>query len=285
MCWHGGPMQLDEYRQEVKDIYELSLEMFKTSQKDEVYEAILEFRDDEDLIGWGIWNKVFKSFDSVKKYILKQREFMDGEDEEPMVNRAYWSVTKYKLNKGEYEELMICCFSIDMQLLSVNLGLCPWDFLQDEKHRDEIWNHDELLMWPKNVEVPYQIGDILKVNAMPFSKDFYVVYGGELVKGERERGIIEKYDCFFHECIYESEDRNGLWISDISMSDFTDYAPFENCPLIRCEQVVSCPDDKIMRVSKILKDNPELWYELRSYSETLLRDRESNLDKWLFKED
>ena len=112
MCWHGGSMNLEEYRQEVKDIYKLSLEMFEKSQDDEVYEVILQFRDDKDLIGWGIWNKVFNHFDSVKKYILKQREFMDEEDEEPMVNRAYWSVTKYKLNKGEYDELMLYAYDV-----------------------------------------------------------------------------------------------------------------------------------------------------------------------------
>ena len=280
MCWHGGPMKLDEYRQEVKDIYKLWLEMFERSQDDEVYEVILQFRDDKDLVGWGIWNKVFKNFDSVKKYILKEREFMDEEDEEPMVNRAYWSVTKYKLNKGEYEKIMKCCFSIDMQLLSANLGCYPMDdFLQDEKLRGELWDHHYLLTWPKNVDVPYQTGDILKVNAMPFGKDFYVIYGGELFKGDRERGLIEKYDSFFHECIYESEDRNGLWISDISSYDFTDYVHFENCPLIRCEQVATCPDEKITKISKILKDNPELWYDLRAYSNTI-HSGESNLDEW-----
>lgn len=284
MCWHGGPMKLDEYRQEVEDIYELSLEMFKTSHEDEVYEAILQFRDDEDLIGWGIWNKVFKSFDSVKKYILKQREFMDEEDEEPMVNRAYWSVTKYKLNKGEFEDLMICCFSIDMQLLSVDFGLYIRDFFQDDKTYDEISNHDYLLKDPKNIELPYQTGDILKVNAMPFGKDFYVVYGGESSKGEYEQGIVEKFDNFYHWCIYESEDSHGLWIDDISNSCFTDYVHFENCPLICCKQVESCPDDKIMKVSRMLKDNPELWYELVSYKETI-RSREANLDEWLFGED
>ena len=284
MCWHGGPMKLDEYRQEVEDIYELSLEMFKTSHEDEVYEAILQFRDDEDLIGLRIWNKVFKSFDSVKKYILKQREFMDEEDEEPMVNRAYWSVTKYKLNKGEFEDLMICCFSIDMQLLSVDFGLYIRDFFQDDKTYDEISNHDYLLKDPKNIELPYQTGDILKVNAMPFGKDFYVVYGGESSKGEYEQGIVEKFDNFYHWCIYESEDSHGLWIDDISNSCFTDYVHFENCPLICCKQVESCPDDKIMKVSRMLKDNPELWYELVSYKETI-RSREANLDEWLFGED
>ena len=209
---------------------------------------------------------------------------MDEEDEEPMLNRAYWEVTKYKLNKGEYEELMICCFSIDMQLLSVDFGLYIRDFFQDNKTYDEISNHNYLLMNPKNIELPYQTGDILKINAMPFGKDFYVVYGGEACKGDFEQGIVEKFDNFYHWCIYESEDRNGLWVDDISNSCFTDYVHFENCPLICCEQVESCPNDKIMKVSRMLKDKPELWYELVSYMDTI-RNGKTNLDKWLFGED
>ena len=276
-------MNLDEYRQEVKDIYKLSLEMFEKSQDDEVYEVILHFRDDEDLIGWGIWNKVFKSFESVEKYILKQREFMDEEDEEPMVNRAYWSVTKYKLNAGEYKELMLCSFSIEMKLLSVRLGLNLWDFLHDEKLYDEIWNHKYLLERPKNIEVPYKTGGTIKVNAMPFGREFYVVYGGESIKGERKKGIMERYDTFYHYCIYESEDRKGLWLSDISDSNFTDYVPLENCPLGCCEPVDSCPDNKLMKVSKKLKGNTELWYELVSFANTI-RNGEFNLDQWLFGE-
>ena len=283
MCCHGGPMQLDEYRKEVSDIYNIYQTIFEKSQDDEVYEAILEFRDDEDLIGWGIWNKVFKSFDSVKQYILRERIFMDDDDEEPMVNRAYWKVTKYKLNKGEYKEFMICCFSIDMQLLSVDFGLYIRVFFQDNKTYDEILNHNYLLLNPKNIELPYQTGDILKINAMPFGKDFYVVYGGEARKGDFEKGIVEKFDYFYHWCIYESKDRNGLWIDDISNFFFTDYVHFENCPLICCEQVESCPDDKITKVSRMLKENPELWYELVSYEETI-QSRESNLSKLIMME-
>lgn len=48
MCWHGGPMQLDEYRKEISDIYNIYQTIFEKSQDDEVYEETLNFRDDED---------------------------------------------------------------------------------------------------------------------------------------------------------------------------------------------------------------------------------------------
>ena len=156
------------------------------------------------------------------------------------------------------------------------------DFFQDNKTYDEISNHNYLLMNPQNIELPYQTGDILKINAMPFGKDFYVVYGGEACKGDFEQGIVEKFDKFYHYCIYESEDRNGLWIDDVSDATFTDYIYFRNSPLINCERVDFCPNDKILKVSRMLKDNPEVWYELVSYMNTI-RDGESNLEKWLFK--
>ena len=86
MCCHGGPMQLDEYRKEVSDIYNIYQTIFEKSQDDEVYEAILEFRDDEDLIGWGIWNKVFKSFYSVKNMFSNKESLWTKR------TRSQWSI-------------------------------------------------------------------------------------------------------------------------------------------------------------------------------------------------
>ena len=183
------------------------------------------------------------------------------------------------------EKIKDCIPLCDMVLvMTVEPGFGGQKFMEDMITYQEWLNHNYLLNRPNNVSTPYQIGDILKINAMPFGKDLYVVYGGEQEKGERERGNLEKHDSFYHWCIYESEDRNGLWIDDVSDAMFTDYIFFRNSPLINCERVDFCPDDKIMKVSKMLKDNPELWYELVSYMDTI-RNGETNLDKWLFGED
>ncbi|MBE7018374.1 MAG: hypothetical protein E7413_00635 [Ruminococcaceae bacterium] len=41
-------MKLDEYRKEVSGIYNIYQTIFEKSQDEEVYEATLNFRDDED---------------------------------------------------------------------------------------------------------------------------------------------------------------------------------------------------------------------------------------------
>ena len=40
MCWHGGPMQLDEYRKEVSDIYNIYQTIFEKLQDREMNQAI-----------------------------------------------------------------------------------------------------------------------------------------------------------------------------------------------------------------------------------------------------
>ena len=76
MCLHGGTMKLDEFKKEVSDIKELTFELFKKSDENSVYEAVLKFRDDSDLIGYGIYTKVFKNFSSVEKYILNEQRYL-----------------------------------------------------------------------------------------------------------------------------------------------------------------------------------------------------------------
>ena len=287
MCWHGGTIKLAEFKKEISDIKEVIFELFNIADKNSVYEVVLKFRDDSDLIGYGIYTKVFKNFSSVEKYILGEQEFLaDENDEEPIENRAYWSVTKFVLYDDEYVEDITCHLSVDMKLLSVDLkaicrrNYCKKDFTPEAK---ELENHNYLLTRPKNIDVPYKTGDILKINALPFTKIFYVVYGGERTKGEREEGLKNKWDCYSHWCIYESEDRKGLWIDDLSNDGFADYVCFPHCPLDMCELVNDCPDDKIMEASKILKANPQLWYEWVSKKEKNLKDGDSNLEPWIFK--
>lgn len=285
MCWHGGTMTYYEFKKEINDIKELTFELFKKSDENTVYEAVLNFRDDADLIGYGIYTKVFKNFSSIQKYILNEQRFLDDEDdEEPIENRAYWSVTKFVLYNDEYVEDITCYFSVDMKLLSVDLNaVCRNNFHKKDfsPKAKELEDYNYLLTIPKNIDVTFKTGDILKIHAIPFAKDFYVVYGGEKNKGEREEGLKNKWDCYYHWCIYESEDKNGLWIDDLSNDGFTDYICFPHCPLDICELVNDCPNDKIMRASKNLKANPQLWYEWISIKEKNIKDDNANLEHWI----
>lgn len=273
MCRHRGIMTLEEYKRKIGDIKELAMQELEYDKDDEVFGVVPEFRDDYDLVSNGIMHKVFKRFDSVRRYIIEESSLMenDNDDEEPMLERAYWEVTRYRFSEGEYRMYARYCFSLKFELLA--LRYITWDgaeFLHDE----EQLCHQYLLTSPKNVSLPYKTGDILKLNALPFGKDFYAVYGGESGK--------EKCDSYYQYCIYESEDRNGLWIGDISDSNFFDCVYFENSPLDRCELAERCPDEKLVKVSEILKNNPKIWYELLKNCIFETGGKAANLDKWIF---
>ena len=285
MCWHGGTMTLDEFRKEINNIKERTFELFKNNDGNSVYGVVLTFMDDEGYIIFETHTKLFKNFLSVRGYI-RERYLFEEEDQEPIENHEYWAVTKYCPDEelDEYYEDITCYFSVDMKLLSVCLNNVCRNNSQQRKflpEAKEFENHKYLLTGPKNIDVPYKTGDILKVTALPSFKIFYVVYGGEKTKGEREEGLKNKWDCYSHWCIYESEKRKGLWIDDLSSDGFTDYVCFLHCPLDMCELVKECPDEKIMRVSKILKANPEKWYEWISLKDKLLDDIDASLDAYI----
>lgn len=252
MCWYGGVMTLEEYRKEISDIQKLMLKRFKEDEDDAVYEIKLQFRDDWDRSVYGQCSCVFKRFSSVEAFVHKQK--MTLFDEEPMEERAYWSVIKYKLF-SEFVPQVECNFSVDMKLLSVR-------FLLKENLTKEETDHSYLLTGPKNVQVPYQTGDILKIHAMPFDKDLYVVYGGE--RGEGLWGG--------HWCIYVSEDRIGLWIDDLSDRRFSDFMLLPHSPLMCSEPAVDCPDIGLLNMSQKLKADPQLWFRLAEWCETFWQE-------------
>lgn len=283
MCWHGGALTLEQYKNEIDDIKKISFEIFKKSETNCVYEVVLNFRDDSDLIAFGVCSRIFKNFPSLEKYIINELKYLA--DEEDISNRAYWSATKFILCQGEYQEDINCCFSVNMELISVNLNaVCNNNFWKGIQSLTalELKKHNYLLTRPKNIDVPYKIGDILKINATPFAKEFYVVYGGEGFKNERLEGLNKKWDSHYHWCIYESEDRNGLWIDDLSNYSFTDYVHFEYSPLNISENSDYCPNEKLIKVSTLLKSNPDLWYKWIKIKEGATKEI-LNLDSYILK--
>ena len=263
-----GTITLNQYRKEVEKIQELVFDIFKEDCEDSVYEVVLNFRDTADLVGYGIYTRVLKQFSSVERYIQKECRYFDDE-EEPARNRFYWAVTKSRLINGEYVEGIRCCFSVCGKLLSVHLPV-----LLERLHHGERLSFFErdFLTFPPNVAVPYQTGDILKINAQPFAKPLYAIYCGD--KGDKRSKRL------WHWCLYESEDHKGLWISDLSANHFTDYAYFEQSPLTLCEPAPDCPDEKLQRVSAMLKANPDIWQEWLCYT-----DRNEDLESYIFKEE
>lgn len=148
---------------------------------------ILEFRDDIDLINNGIEHKVFKNFRNVKKYIINRNYCI--EDADSMIDRAYWEAMNYRLYEGEYKEAVIYTFSLKGYLMTLRyLNRFLFDF--------HTGYTNSLLTAPGNVLLPFKRGDIIKINAQPFAKPIYAVYGGDIKQSFIEQNI--EYKSYIH---------------------------------------------------------------------------------------
>jgi len=251
---------LDEYKEKIALIKELVCEELADIADDELLLILSCWRDEDDLICMGTYHNVFIDYELMIQYICKESGLMatsDKFDEEPIIKRLYWEVCKYKRVDGKIEALYECTFSTDGHLLTVNIDNIFLFYNDYTERQKEIENFDYLLQFPHNVILPYKIGDILFVDAPPFGKPFYVVYGGEMEKNELLMSDYHQY----HWCFYKSYDTQELKISDLSNSCFTDYIFFHNSPLTRIRLAVKCDEPLIVNASKTLKENPDLWYE------------------------
>ena len=249
---------LNEYKKEVALIKDLVREEMTSVADDEVLLVLACWRDKHDLINMGTWNEVFIDFNTMGEYISNQSIVMaDGGEDEPIANRLYWEVTKYKRVDEKMVALLECTFKTDGTLLTSNEG--DYFYLYDihNERQKKICDFEYLLCSPHNIIFPYETGDILLVDALPFAKPFYVVYGGGLEKSRTLMSDCEQY----HWCLYYSGVREGLKMDDLSNSCFSDRAFFYNSPLDRICRADSCNDPLIVKASKLLKEKPDLWFE------------------------
>ena len=65
-----------------------------------------------------------------------------------------------------------------------------------------------------------------------------------------------------HPCLYISEDHNGLDLTDLA-GWFTDYIPFPYAPLDRIRVVDTCENQDLLKASKRLKENPNVFWKWR----------------------
>lgn len=132
--------------------------------------------------------------------------------------------------------------------------------------------HDsaEQLRFAYNVELSYQPGDILYIDARPFGKPLYAVYCAETdVDGGKEylEWTLQDYGYYkrTYPCLYISEDYNGLDIGNLADWGFPNYIVFPHAPLDRIKVVDTCDDPLLSKASAILKTNPEIfrqWVEI-----------------------
>lgn len=267
MCWYGETLTLDKYKAEFEVIKnEVLKELEQGGKEDEIFEVISEYRDNNDLLCQGVYNGVFKSFESAKNFMLTA--FGENEpDEEAYKNRFYWSFYKYKLFNGEYREILYCTLSLDAKILSIRGGTFGHkSFYYDyfKKNFSEHGNWTYLTYNAKCVSHYFKCGDLLKFNCIPFAKPFYAVFGGESEKGLGKKCEKKRFHNYEHLCIYYSVDESRLVIGDISSNCFHDCVTFWNPAILYAEKVDVCPDECLNLLSKKLKQDESLWYKFVS---------------------
>ena len=259
------------------------------------------YRDDEDCLYADCSSMGYQPFTRFHphlwEYLKEESErFLEDQEffEEPVEDKFYWEVTKYiQLDDQIFEQYEVT-FSLKQEMLSVR-GY-PYEF-ESRKFR-----HSEYLKYfteeqkfilknagqaeiPMNVVLPYYPGDILYIDARPFGKPFHVVYCNETMS-DRDHFEWTKEEYGFykreHPCLYVSEDHKGLDLTDLT-GWFTDYISFPHAPLDRIRVVDTCDNQYLLKASKMLKENPDVFWKWRDLKEGGKPGKDSGgLEKYIF---
>ncbi len=253
----------------------------------------LRCRDDEDCSWVSAYDcyELFLRFNpTLIKYIREQSRYLLEDDEpgkESARDKLYWEVTKYTNVNSTMNRMYEAYFSLDCELLGVSWA--GWKVFGPDNyhHRRKTKTHIILsdaqqflldsarqLSDPENVELPYKPGDILYIDARPFGKPFYAVYGTETDESKdylewtlREYGYYKRK----HICLYISEDYNGLGIAELTDNLLADmFIP--HAPLDRIKIVGNCDNPILMKVSGLLKEEPKRFNTWLAFS----KDKENS---------
>ena len=280
MCWYKNKtiLSLDGYKEEIFALNKLAeKELIDRLSENEILTVFNQYRDDNDLVSNGVLCRTFRNTQNMFAFIRKASGFFEDCDSEPLIDRMWWYVVRYRLTDGEYCEYMRYWFSIECNLL----GYTPVHKFQTENlsaSERELLEGGYLFQSPHNVILPYKTGDILKINMLPFTKPVYIAYGGSGPEDAQET----MDDTYEHWCIYLSEDRNGLDISDLCNSWFLDYGHNPFSSIGNCQKVTTCPEPLLTRVSDTLKQNPDLWLHWFALYHQHMNSDSGGLEQWFF---
>lgn len=246
----------------------------------------LRCRDDEDcswVFGYDSYELFLRFNPNLLKYIREQSKSLLEDDEssrESTKDKLYWEVTKYIKVSNTMCKMYYAYFSLECELLGVywscqlepsQKGLFP-DFHRFQRSPEKyitlsdaqlfLRDSAKQLKFPLNVELPYQPGDILSIDARPFGKPFYAVYCAETDGDKnyfewmlREYGYYKRRHC----CLYISDDGNRLDLGELTDSLFADIS-FPHAPLDRIKVVESCDNPLLMKTSSLLKETPDIFH-------------------------
>ena len=259
-------MTLKEYEEKLNQAKQLTLEELKDMGENEFIVIDYQWRDDYDKAELGNLFNAFISFDDVLdwiKYIIEMPHLPARE--EPIENRIYFRIEK-RLKKENFVDILVKC-----QLNAKGEIMQVYGFGGDSNRLDEICRNNSLFRKYLNVELPYKTGDILKINCIPYRREpIYVVYGGNLKKDNYQ-------DDLQYYCIYDSEGRLNIE-SLCYPCKFGFYCPMP--VLNHLELVENAPNEKLSKFSKLLKDSPDVWWEIAEEHKEL-ESKRYYLNKWI----
>ena len=237
-------MTFEEYKEKRSAIDDLILKYLKDDlQPGVAYELYLHDRlSKKEKLSF----KIFRQFQSLEKIIMDNFneiilnhaiwvERPNNKSYSEMKKRnehQWWEVRKYLLVGGEYEEVIGCNLTLEGKMIDFRC--------RRREFFDELFQNQELMdvLSCKNVPALYENGDIIKVNSIPNAENFYAIYGYD-----------NRFDGYNHRYMMYDED-----IEDTAFYTLID--------LRDAEKVTTCPDERINKISRMIKENPEKIYEL-----------------------
>lgn len=248
-------------------------------KEDELYFLYLRKRDDNSD---AIAHDTYRTFEAVYEYIQEQRYSRNYKEEE-----IWWKIERKKRIDNEYRTMSFLDLNIDdeyrtMSCLNLNIEGEPLSFNISSSFkncvRDEL---SELLLsylpiFELNdksviIDIPFEIGDIIRINIQPEGYDDYAIYLGELKVDNKKThaGLI-----------YSWRNENKFKVAPLSHLDFKYDEKYALYPFM---EVAYSTGNHILpsSFSPIIKLHPELGEELLKMSKNLDPRGEDEIEKFM----
>jgi len=233
-------ISLDKYMENVKEFWKQVKEKLMVDAKDnEVYQVYNICR--KNFLKYNIeYSGVFKQINSIYKLIYRawDNSLSELEDvDEDIDDICYWSINKYRLTDGEYEQIFRLNQSSNEYLdFEFNYKIQSFGN-EDEKILYKEWN---ALNSTKGINFDFQCGDIIQVSAMPIyaqeNKEYFIYH--------KDDGVFKRDFC--------GELRYGSISRSNSQYGFRSFVP---CYI---KKVQVSDDETFNKLSKIIGENSDM---------------------------
>ena len=206
--------------------------------------------------------ELFNSYTELQKYINYEKHNIMGEWPEA---KWYWKIERQKKIDNQYTTIMECIVDEKSEVVDFNLGDCFSDVKENHKLYQsmkyvnlksdnfaefspyDLFSDDTAESDGANVELPFEIGDIIYIDKSPVKEPFHVVYIGKR----------KFYGATIHYCLRRREWGDYKLTAEHLSHPFSfekdgnSYYPF-------MKKVNTSTDESLNKASFVLKNAPEL---------------------------